>query len=107
MTGRACREPPQGGDHGLDLEPPGGRLIGVPRRRWRKAHLSQQAARFELLEALAEDIGTDPRQALPEVGKAAGPEQQLPHDQQRPAIADQLKPMRGAARIAVTPPRLA
>src|SRR6266508_3498323 len=65
---------------------------------------AHQAAPLELLQAVREDVGRNPGQPCPQVGVALGADQQVPHDQQRPPLAHQLKRARYAAELPVPAP---
>ena len=57
---------------------------------------------FQFAEALGEQVGGDPGQAVMEVGVAAGPlQEQLAHDQQVPAIADHVEGLGDGAVLLV------
>jgi hypothetical protein len=57
---------------------------------------------LELLQAVCEQVGCDPRQAVSQVRVAAWPAQeQLAHDQQRPALAEDVKAFGDGAVLVV------
>jgi len=53
-------------------------------------------------QALGKDVGDHARQARLKVGEALGTELQLAHDQQRPALTDQVEGVRRCAPVAAT-----
>ena len=75
------------------------------RRRGRRVEraLAHQARGLQLPQALGEHVGADLREPGAQVGEALGPEQQLAHDQQRPALAHEVERPRHAAAISVGP----
>ena len=62
---------------------------------------SYDAGSVELVEPLGEDVLAHLAKPASEVGEALRPEQQLAHDEQRPALADDVERARDPAGITV------
>ena len=88
-------------EHGLELAAPArsARRPGGGGRR--QPALAHDADLLELAQALREHVRARVREPGAEVGEALRAEQQLAHDQQRPALADEVEGAGDAARLAV------
>ena len=52
-------------------------------------------------QALRQHVGADAGEVCPDLAEAAGAEDQLAHDEQRPTLADELQGERGTASVVV------
>ena len=90
-------------DDRLEREAAVGELVDARARRRRELATAEEPGLLELAQALGEHVGAQVRQARAQVGEALRAEQQLAHDQQRPALADDIEGARDAAAVAVGP----
>ena len=67
----------------------------------RQKPATNHPAMLELLEASGEDIGRNPGQPAVQVGEAFWADEQVPHDEQRPTLADNFKRSRKSAILPV------
>ena len=88
-------------DHRLELAPALGQLVDPRAGRRASVRRAHQPGALQLAQALGEHVGADLRQPGAQVGEALGAEQQLAHDQQRPALADEVERARDAAAVSV------
>jgi hypothetical protein len=72
-------------------------------RRRSQAPSPHQAVGFELAQPLREDVLAHLRQPAVQVGVALRAEDQLPHDEQRPPLADRVQRSRDAAGVVEQP----
>src|ERR671917_738236 len=85
---------PDGGHHLLEISPPVRELVDLRGRgQWERAP-AHHPRQFERLEAVGEDVRADAGQALAQVREALGPEQELAHHEQRPALPPEVQPLR-------------
>ena len=80
--------------------------LGQPEQRRRdggRGLLALDDSRLlELTQSIGEQVRRDPRQAAAQIGVAAGvAQQQLAHDQQRPAVADDVERLGETAELPV------
>jgi len=61
-----------------------------------------QRVLFHQLEAAREDVGRDPGEALLEILKPPGAPQEIPDEQQGPAVADHLERLRHRAGLTIS-----
>jgi hypothetical protein len=61
-----------------------------------------QRVLFHQLETAREDVGRDPGEALLEILKPSGTRQEIPDEQQGPAVADHLERLRHRASLTVS-----
>ncbi len=101
VLGRSRRPAAQLLDDGLGLIAPGRQLVDLRRGGRGQAAARHYAARLEPLEPLRQDIGADSGQAGAQLVETAAAVHKLAQDQQRPALADQLEPERGAAGVVI------
>jgi hypothetical protein len=85
----------------LELAPTRGQLVDARAGRWRQRAAAHDARLLELLEPLGQDVGADVGKPGAQVGEALGPEEQLAHDEQRPALAHEVERAGHAAAVAV------
>ena len=90
----------------LELAAPVGQLVHLRGGRGRELVAPDDAALLKLAQALREHVGADVRQAGAQVGEALRAEQQLAHDEQRPALADEVERAGDSAAVAVGPHEL-
>jgi len=88
-------------DGKLELQAPVGQLVHPGAGRRGKPAPAHDRHSLELRQPLRENIRADAGQALPQVGEALGAEHQLAHDQQRPALADEVEGMSRRASVVV------
>ena len=75
-------------EHRLQRLPGLGQLVppGPP-----LSDLSHDSVLLERAQTRGEDVGADTAEPAQQLGVAARPEQQVPHDQKRPALADDVE----------------
>jgi len=73
------------------------------RDRWWGCLGGDDARGFEALEAVGQQIGRDAGQAVAEVRVATRSCSQLPHDEQRPAVAHDVEGLGDRAELSVLP----
>ena len=84
---------------------PFGELVDVRRRRRWESAAAHDAGLFELAQPLGEHVRAALGQAGVKVGEPLGAEQQVPDDEQRPPLADQVEGVGGGASVAIGPHR--
>ena len=87
----------------LQFLPALGEFIHGGGRRRSQAPSPHQAVGFELAQPLREDVLAHLRQPAVQVGVALRAEDQLPHDEQRPPLADRVQRSRDAAGVVEQP----
>ncbi|MNN79305.1 hypothetical protein D3C81_1959350 [compost metagenome] len=85
----------------LDLIAPVGQLIDLDRGGRRKLAALDDAGGLQPLQSLSQDVGRQAAQVLSQVAETPWPHHEFSYHQQRPALADQVEPMRGAAGVVI------
>ena len=103
--GNGCPRPqrPRGEQDGLELAAAVGEPVDGRGARRRERGPLDHVDVGEVAQALGEDVGGRAGQAVAQVGEALRAEQQLPDDQQRPAVADRVQGAGDPAGISVRP----
>jgi hypothetical protein len=85
----------------LELPATRGERVDLGARGGRELVVLEDPGRLEVAQALREDVGAEVGQAGAQVGEALGAEQQLAHDEERPALADDVEGAGDATAIPV------
>ena len=93
--------PSQREQHRLELAAVRGELVHGRPRRWRQHAPLHDPALLELAQPGREDVRADAGQAGGQVGEPFRAEHELAHDEQRPALADEVERVRDSAELAV------
>jgi len=88
-------------DGGLELQAPAGQLVHPGAGRRRELAPAHDRRPLQLLQPLGENVRTDAGQAGAQAGEALGAEHQLAHDEEGPALTDQVEGMRRRASVVV------
>ena len=99
MAGAPRRE---GAHDHPQLAPLVGQGVLGPRRMLGVEPSRHQRVLFHQLEAAREDVGRDPGEALLEILKPSGTRQEIPDEQQGPAVADHLERLRHRAGLTIS-----
>ena len=91
----------QGADHHPEFASLVGQRVLRARRMVRVEPARRQRVLFHALEPIREDVGRDPREALLEILESPRSRQHVTHEQEGPAIADQLERLRDGTGLAV------
>ena len=78
---------PEENDNGLEFASVLGKLVDDRPARARESAASDDAALLQFFESRRQDIGRYPRQPALDVSKSARADEEIPHDEQRPAAA--------------------
>ena len=92
---------PEPEDDVLELAPVLGELVAHSARRPRQHLATHDPFVLELLQPRREDVRGDPRLAALQVGEALGAAEQVAHEHERPALADELERMGEPAVLSV------
>lgn len=84
----------------LELMAPPGQLVHLGAGGRRQPAAAEDLGLLELAQALGEDVRAHVWQAGPQIGEALRAEQQLAHDEQRPALADDVERARHPAAVS-------
>jgi hypothetical protein len=90
-------------EHRRDLVAALGELVDLRGGRRGELALADDAVLLEVAQAHGEDVRARVGEARAEVGEALGPEHQLAHRHQRPALSEDVERAGDPARVAVGP----
>jgi hypothetical protein len=100
---RTARPAAERQDRRLELAPPLRQLVDLGRRGWRQLAAADDPGLLQLAQSLAENVRADVGDAGAEVGEALRPEEELPDDEQRPSLSQQVGGVGDAATVELRP----